>query len=336
MARGAAPSCEPDRGASNVQPSVSIIVPTFNRLEFLPAAIGSVFAQTFTDWELIVADDGSHAPTRTYLQTLENAPRVRVLDLPHSGKPAAVRNAALRAARGRYVAFLDSDDMWLPRKLAAQLESLTRDPVAEWSYTRFEIVDAAGVALPGNRTARWKPLAGRIFEQILELQTVIAPTTVVASRELLERTGAFDETFTMFEDYELWLRLAACSAVVALDEPLALMRRHDQHSGSDVLAWRDRGRVIEKLLRSGTSGRAYEILRRQRADVAAGLARSQVSAGQRAGALGTLLASSRYGWRHPSWWRRVPGVAARALAPQSLRDLKHRLGRQPGGRMAVH
>src|ERR1700722_1926163 len=126
-----------------MSPAVSIILPTFDRLAFLPAAIASAFAQTFTDWELIVADDGSSADTRTYLKTLNDPPQVKVLWLSHSGKPAVVRNAALREARGEFVAFLDSDDIWLPKKLETQIASLRRHAQRKWSYTRFVLVGEA-------------------------------------------------------------------------------------------------------------------------------------------------------------------------------------------------
>ena len=105
-------------------PVVSVIVPTFNRLRFLRPAIESAFAQTFTDWELIIADDGSDLATRQYLQSLAKQPRVTVLWLAHTGRPSVVRNKALLGAVGEYVAFLDSDDLWAARKLERQLEAL--------------------------------------------------------------------------------------------------------------------------------------------------------------------------------------------------------------------
>src|SRR5882672_10472844 len=104
--------------------AVSIILPTFNRLEFLRPAIDSVFAQTFMDWDLIIADDGSAEPTRAYLRTLVSQPRVKVIWLAHTGNLSAVRNAALRAAQGEYIAFLDSDDLWMPVKLKHQMAAL--------------------------------------------------------------------------------------------------------------------------------------------------------------------------------------------------------------------
>src|SRR6476659_3353634 len=100
-------------------PAVSVILPTYNRANFLAASISSVLSQTFTDIELIIADDGSDDEVYAYLCSIEH-PAVRVIRLPHSGNPARVRNAALRLATGHYVAFQDSDDVWKPRKLELQ------------------------------------------------------------------------------------------------------------------------------------------------------------------------------------------------------------------------
>ena len=89
------------------------------------------------------------APTRrAYLRTLDDPPRVKVIWLPHSGRPSVVSNAALREAQGEYVAFLDSDDVWLPQKLEIQIASLRRHPERKWSYTRFALVDRIGQAGP--------------------------------------------------------------------------------------------------------------------------------------------------------------------------------------------
>ena len=109
-------------------PIVSVILPVRDRIAFLRTAVDSVFSQTHTDWELVIADDGSGPETRDYLRRLELDPRVRVLWREHTGNPAAVRNTALRAARGRYVAFLDSDDAFEPRKIELQLAALAERP----------------------------------------------------------------------------------------------------------------------------------------------------------------------------------------------------------------
>jgi glycosyltransferase involved in cell wall biosynthesis len=304
--------------------AVSIIVPTFDRLEYLATAIESVFAQTYTRWELIIADDGSGAPTRTYLQSLRDA-RVKVIWLAHSGRPSVVRNAALREAHGEYVAFLDSDDIWLPAKLEIQLGSLRRHPARHWSYTRFALVDAAGEPAAPRRAADWPAPGGWILEQILNGQTVIALPSVMVSRALLDRLGAFDEQLVMCEDDELWLRLAEHSEADGIDAPLTLVRRHREHSGSDELAWRDRRRVFEKALRTRRSDHLDAVLRRLRAEMSAGLARSQAQSGRYLGALVTVLSSATYSWRFPQWWR---GTLA-ALTPDPVRSA---LRRYRGGR----
>jgi glycosyltransferase involved in cell wall biosynthesis len=304
--------------------AVSIILPTFNRLEFLRTAIDSVFAQTFEDWDLVIADDGSNADTRTYLRTLENPPRVKVIWLPHTGRPSVVRNAALRESRGEYVAFIDSDDVWLPKKLQTQIASLGRHAARKWSYTRFALVDGSGNPTASARTGSWPAPAGWILKKLLKGETVIALPSVIVSRQLLEQLGAFDEDLVMCEDDELWFRLAAHSEIDGVDEPLTLIRRHGQHSGNDILAWQDRRRVFEKALRADRGGHLDSILHMLRAEMSAGLAKSQAASGKRISALGTLLSSAPHSWRYPQCWLGALGATARAFAPQSVRTIVRR------------
>ena len=307
-----------------MSPAVSIILPTFNRPQFLAPALESVFAQTFTDWELIIADDGSSVNTRAYLQSVADPPRVQVIWLPHSGKPGVARNAALREARGEYVAFLDSDDLWLPKKLEAQIASLRRHPSCGWSYTRFAVVNAAGHPPVSARIKHWPAPSGWILEKILKEETVIALPSVVVARRLLEELGAFDEELVMCEDDELWLRLAAHSEIDGVDEPLTLVRRHGQHSGSDMTAWQDRRRVIEKALRASAGARHESVLRKLRVDMAAGLAKSQATSGEHIRVLGTLFSSLHYSWRYRAWWQGALVATGRAFAPTAVQGLVRR------------
>lgn len=300
-----------------MRPAVSVILPTYNRLHFLRDTVASVFAQTFADWELIIADDGSDAETHAYLQGLHHPPKVRVIWLTHSGRPAVARNAALRDATGEYCAFLDSDDLWLPQKLATQVPSLRVS--RGWSYTRFVAVDASGKPLAPARNRYFPALSGWILESLLETETVITPSTVMLSRRLLERVGPFDEELTMCEDYELWLRMASAAEADAIEEPLTLVRRHEEHSGSDVLAWQDRRRVIERMLRSCDDARLRPLLRKLRAELSAGLARSQATFGQRRAALHTVLASAPYACRYHRWWLGTLAAGLRVLAPAGAR-----------------
>jgi glycosyltransferase involved in cell wall biosynthesis len=307
-------------------PVVSILMPTFNRLQFLPATIESVFAQSLTDWELIIADDGSDAETRSYLQSLSN-PRVRVLWMAHSGKPPVMLNAALRVARGEYVAFLDSDDVWRPRKLELQVASLRRQPERRWGCTAFALIDAAGRPLAVTR-AGWPSVSGQVRDRLFT-DAVIAMPSVIATRSLLEQVGLFDEELTMNYDGDLWLRFAELSELDGIDEPLTLVRRHGQHGGSDIIAWRDLRRVIEKAQRAGGDADLTAMLREQRAVTSAGLARSHALFGRRIDVVRTLAESAPYSLRYPQWWRIGAYASARALAPRvllnALRSLRARM-----------
>lgn len=307
-------------------PAVSILMPTFNRLEFLPPAIESVLAQSFTDWELIIADDGSGPDTRAYLQSLTH-PRLKVLWMPHAGRPSVMLNAALRAARGEFVAFLDSDDVWLPRKLELQIDSLRRQPARRWSCTAFALIDAAGLPLSRPR-ASWPAVSGQVRDRLLT-DAVIATPSVVAARSLFDQVGLFDEELTMNYEGDLWLRFAALSELDGIDEPLTLVRRHGMHGGSDILAWLDMRRVIEKAQRGAGDPQFAAMLHEQRAVTAAGLARSHALFGRRIDVVHSLIQSAPYSFRYLHWWRVGAYASARALAPRvminALRALRARM-----------
>ena len=302
-------------------PAVSIIMPVFNRLEFLEPAIASVFAQTFADWELIIADDGSSEATRAYLRTLQDDARVRVISMAHTGRPSVVSNVALREARGEYVAFLDSDDIWLPKKLEIQIASLRRHPERGWSYTKFALIDAFGSRTDPARTRNWPTPTGWVLEKLLQEETVIAQPSVVVLRRLLGQLGTFDEELVMCYDDELWFRLAAHSEIDGVDEPLTLVRRHGHHSGSDIIAWRDRRRVFEKALRVKRGRRLEAMLRKLRAQMSAGLAKSQAASGRRWDAFATLCSSAVHSWRYPRSWLGALAATMRACAPRCVRTL---------------
>jgi glycosyltransferase involved in cell wall biosynthesis len=304
-------------------PLISVILPTFNRLQYLPDAVASVFAQTFQDWELLIADDGSEAQTRAYLQTLEDPPRIKLIHLAHTGKPAAVRNAALREARGEYVAFMDSDDVWMPQKLSTQIASLRARGDCGWSHTRFLLVEAR------EGTRREMPAAdGWILGPLLRTETVIALPSVVASRALLDQVGNFDEALTMCEDYDLWLRLAARSRVDAIAEPLTLVRRHGQHYGNAAVSFRDSIHVLNKVLVAGAPAEYEYFVHRERAKNSASLARCYVASGNRIAALRMLLSSAPASWRHRGWWSGAFKTVVLALAPQQVRSFARRHARR--------
>ncbi|MGA7124130.1 MAG: glycosyltransferase, partial [Polyangiaceae bacterium] len=210
-------------------PTVSIILPTFNRVRYLRLAIDSVFAQTFADWEMILADDGSTHDTRAYLRSLVD-PRVRTIWLSHSGNPSFVRNTAIRAATGHYLAFLDSDDAWVPKKLERQIQVHRDQPDRRWSYTRCDLIDEHGRPIVDEALSRCMLPEGWILEALLSnLKNQMAMASVVADRDLVDEVGGFDEHQRWCEDFDLFLRLAMRSQVAAVDDPMCSIRNHREH-----------------------------------------------------------------------------------------------------------
>jgi glycosyltransferase involved in cell wall biosynthesis len=300
-----------------VQPAVSIVLPVFNRLKYLREAVDSVFNQAFRDWELLIADDGSGQETQDYLRTLDDGLRVKVLWLAHSGNPAAVRNAALREATGEYIAFLDSDDMWLPDKLRTQITMLRSHTGREWSYTGFTLVDDSGIPLSGMRRNGCPAISGRILDQLLREEALVVTPSVVARRELLVRVGGYDEALLVCEDYELWVRLASCSEVAFIDEPLVLVRRHEQHSFDDVACLENLMLAVQKVQRSGAAWHLNAVLSKRRATISTNLARRHALCRNRFRALTTVLRSAHYSWRYWDWWVGALSAMLRAWAPES-------------------
>ena len=212
-------------------PAVSIVIPTYNRAALLREAVGAVLGQTFTDWELIVADDGSTDDTSGYLGELSD-PRIRSMVLPHSGSEVVPRNAALQVARGEWVAFLDSDDVWLPSQLERQLEAMIEHAACDWSYTGYALVDVRGELLPAPRSPVSWMMSGWILEPLLRFEIGVGIQTLLVRRSLLVELGGFDEDFPLRADYDLTLRLAARSEAFARPDVLILVREHEGRTTS--------------------------------------------------------------------------------------------------------
>jgi glycosyltransferase involved in cell wall biosynthesis len=206
-------------------PSISIILPTYDRLDYLREAVYSALAQTIADWELIIVDDGSTDGTLAWLATLDDA-RIRVVPLAHSGNIPYLRNVGLTYARAKWIAFLDSDDRWKSAKLERQLTFHADHPSLRWSYTRVDIIDERGDISVDARRKPWTPHAGRIVAPLLELDATIALPSVIVERALLEEAGGFDEKRQWVEDQDLWLRLACRAECGLIDEPLIDVRAH--------------------------------------------------------------------------------------------------------------
>ncbi len=227
-------------------PLVSVIIPTYNRGWILKEAIDSVLAQNFTDFELLVVNDGSTDNTQDIL----NSHKKDIIVLQQNNKGvSAARNMGIASSSGRFIAFLDSDDLWLPKKLSIQVDFFNANPDALICQTE-EIWVRNGIRV--NHGKRHKKLSGNIFKPSLSL-CLVSPSAVMIKRSLFETTGMFDETLPACEDYDLWLRISCNYPVYLIDIPLIIKKggHHDQLSKSSGL---DKYRIqsLKKIIESNS------------------------------------------------------------------------------------
>lgn len=199
------------------KPLVSVIIPTFNRDWIVGEAIDSVLAQDFSDYELIVVDDGSDDRTPDILATYQG--KITVLRQANRGVSAA-RNRGLEAAAGRLIAFLDSDDLWLPQKLSTQVKFFVENPDALISQTEERWVRNGVHVNPKKRHLKF---SGMIFERSLAL-CLVSPSAVMIKKALFNTVGVFDEDLPACEDYDLWLRISSRYPVHLIEKPLIIKR----------------------------------------------------------------------------------------------------------------
>jgi len=196
------------------QPLVSVIIPTYNRAHFLPAAIDSVLAQDYQPYELIVVDDGSTDGTAAILQAY---PQVRSIFQPNQGQSVA-RNKGVAASRGEFIAFLDSDDLWSPNKLTLQVRFHLSNPQFGYSIAHavtFYEADCPRASWPEPEMLNG-PHASRI------------PSSLMVHRDVFERIGGFNPLFRLSEDLDWFLRAQDTGMILGiLPETLLQRRIHD-------------------------------------------------------------------------------------------------------------
>jgi glycosyltransferase involved in cell wall biosynthesis len=215
-------------------PLISVVIPAHNAELYLDEAIASVRSQTFSDYEILVIDDGSTDRTAEIASSYDG---VLVLAQNNRGA-AAARNAGIRAARGKYIAFLDADDVWLPSKLEKQAARLLENPRSEWTYTDAWVFDSATDRTICRIGERIRLHQGDILRPLL-LRCFIPSATPVVKRTILSEAGLFDEARErrIAEDWDLWLRIAGRHAVSLIDEPLARIRMHATNTSRMADPW---------------------------------------------------------------------------------------------------
>ena len=185
-------------------PRVSIVTPVFNGAGTIAEAIHSAQRQTFRDWELIVVDDGSTDATVDVVRAIGES-RVRVERCGNQAGPASARNRGVALARGEFVAFLDSDDVWMPDKLERQVDVLERTPDAAAAYTWTAFIDERGRFMFAKDPSFSE---GDVFDDLLVTFFIASGSNVMARRRAIQAVGGFDESLPILEDWEFWLRFA--------------------------------------------------------------------------------------------------------------------------------
>ena len=274
-------------------PTISVILPTHNRGEWLPGAIASVLNQTFTDWELIVVDDGSQDDSAAVVELFRADARVRYVAQPQQGRSAA-RNRGIAMAQGKWLAFLDSDDRYLPHGLQDHLHTAARQTELAMSLGGYEYINDQGQHLGERRP--WDE--GDLGLPAWLFNCLAMPGSVMIARSWLARIGGFDPECEIAEDWDLFLRLAASGAGMAWTKTLVCQYR--QHAGQSVLGLTQHHqgtqRALQKVFQQGSLP----------PDTAA-------------------MAGPAFGWGHASFARRAfqagqPELAAGFLAQAIARD----------------
>jgi len=222
-------------------PEVSVIIPTYNSARYLVEAVDSVLAQTYKDFEILVIDDGSTDETESLMGNYGAA--VRYIHQENEGVSAA-RNRGIDDSLGRYVAFLDADDTWLPNKLERQMSALKAHGEYRVCYSDFIAVtwDLKPLAVK-----RIDPEGEALADLLLRGNVVGSICTVVCERSLFELAGGFDSSLSQCADWDMWVRLACLTDFLYLDERLVTYRKHDANmSGNAALLEHDSVRVLEK------------------------------------------------------------------------------------------
>jgi glycosyltransferase involved in cell wall biosynthesis len=213
-------------------PSISVVIPAYNRAETIRLAVGSVLRQTVRDLEVIVVDDASSDGTVAVLEAIDDA-RLRVIRHGTNAGGAAARNTGIRAATGEWVAFQDSDDEWLPLKLERQLAALARiggDAVGVYcgmiilGRPERQGLDPGGVSYWPNPRIRPKSFEGQLYRTLLVSGSLISTQTFMGRRKALLEIGGFDESLKALQDWDCFLRIAKLGPIAFEPEPLVIQR----------------------------------------------------------------------------------------------------------------
>lgn len=202
-------------------PKVTVVIPAYNAMTFLPETLDSVLQQTFTDFEVLIVDDGSTDAIAAWFTTV-NDDQVRLISQANQGLSGA-RNTGIKEAQGDYIAFLDADDLWAPTKLEQQVRCFDRHSEVGLVYTWTRLVDEAGKPTGVKYDSQ---IEGNVWQQILVGDIVCSGSSAMVRRDCFDQLGGFDLNLPAAEDFDMWTRIAADYPFAVVKEFLLDYRQH--------------------------------------------------------------------------------------------------------------
>lgn len=230
---------------------ISIVIPAYNAMKYLPYTVDSILQQTYTDFEVIIVNDGSSDGIETWFEQSISDPRFKLISQQNQGT-ATARNVGIGDARGELIAFLDSDDLWHPTKLEKQVQKFKENPDIGLVYTWLQYVDA--FAVPTGKVVK-SSFQGNVWEQLTAFNFVGCGSNAMVRRSCFESVGNFDGDLNAYvEDWDMWLRVAKKYPFGVIEEALVYNRKY---AGSVSTHWQkmEQGfpKVIEKAFASAPS-----------------------------------------------------------------------------------
>lgn len=205
-------------------PKVSVIIPTYNRAEFLRSAIRSVLNQTFQDFEIIVVDDASKDKTQEVVSSFSDR-RIEYIRHEINKGGSAARNTGIRMSEAEYIAFLDDDDEWLPEKLHMQVELMeSSPPMVGCIYTGFSFVDRNNERVLAQRIPSKR---GYLFNELANGNCIGTSSTPLLRKECFEKVGLFDERLSSNQDYDMWIQISKEYQFECIEKVLVTYRVHE-------------------------------------------------------------------------------------------------------------
>ena len=233
-------------------PIVSIVIPVFNGQDTIERTVSSVLSQTFSDFELIIIDDGCTDKTLRIVNHFSDS-RLKVYSYPNAGLSAS-RNRGIRIASGAFISFLDADDVWTDTKLADQLSALQEHSSASIAYSWTNYIDENDNFIQSGSHLTFN---GNIFENLLVSNAVESGANVLVKRTVLEQVGFFDETLKAAEDWDMWLRLSSQYEFVCVPKVQILYRRTNSMSSNVVRQETECVKVLERACASRPEETAF-------------------------------------------------------------------------------